>query len=210
MVKTCLTASKPNFYGLLNLPKRNPKIFWDIVMENDLFVMMLFNNYMSKVNFSIENKVTFTSCIICGELFNLIIKNFALVCPSRDIRIEIINQLKRCIPILSDFINKSQTMYRRLLKDETIKLPGRVTIKPLTTLRLLLAETLFNIVEVDVDRNYESLTKIYDSTYHMLFIFAMEKCHNNLYLVKFLAFLKLFFKHAPEITILNIIFKLNI
>ena len=38
----------------------------------------------------------------------------------------------------------------------------------------------------------------------------MERCHNSIYLTRFLSFLKIFFQYANEITILNVIFKINI
>jgi hypothetical protein len=53
-------------------------------------------------------------------------------------------------------------------------------------------------------------SNIHDSTYHLLFIFAMEKCHNNIYLAKFLEFLTLLFEYGSEMTLLNAIIKVNV
>lgn len=38
----------------------------------------------------------------------------------------------------------------------------------------------------------------------------MEKCHNNVYLVKFHQFVKILFKYGTEITILNAVIKVNL
>lgn len=62
----------------------------------------------------------------------------------------------------------------------------------------------------DHETGYDSLSKIHDSTYHLLFIFAMEKCHNNIYLNKFLNFCKILFKYGTEHTILNAVIKVNL
>ena len=38
----------------------------------------------------------------------------------------------------------------------------------------------------------------------------MEKCHNNIYLSKFLEFLELLFEYGSELTLLNAIIKVNV
>jgi hypothetical protein len=38
----------------------------------------------------------------------------------------------------------------------------------------------------------------------------MEKCHNNIYLAKFLKFLTLLFEYGSEMTLLNAIIKVNV
>jgi hypothetical protein len=101
-------------------------------------------------------------------------------------------------------------MYKFRDKDDTIKLTGGSTVKPMWELRIMLCELLFSIIESDVDASYESLGKIHDSTYHLLFVFAMERCHNTIYLAKFLKFLKILFQHGTEFVILNAIIKPNV
>lgn len=63
---------------------------------------------------------------------------------------------------------------------------------------------------MDTDKKYECLSKIYDSTYHLLFLYSMERCHNSIYLTRFLNFCRIFFTYGQEITILNVIFRINI
>lgn len=95
MVKTCITGITDNFYDLLNLPKRNFNMFWTIAFDNERFLMVMFNCFMEKLIFMIENKVVFNSSIICGELFNLMLKNFSKVCPKHEVRAVIIKSLKK-------------------------------------------------------------------------------------------------------------------
>ena len=44
ILKTCIIGVNPNFGGILNVPKRNVHIFFDIIMENKNVLMMLFDN----------------------------------------------------------------------------------------------------------------------------------------------------------------------
>ena len=93
--------------------------------------------------------------------------------------------IKKSMSLVCMYINKCQGMYKFRDKDLTIKLAGAATVKPMWELRIMLCELLFSIVEADSDSNYESLGKIHDSTYHLLFVFAIERCHNTIYLTKF-------------------------
>lgn len=210
VIKSGIHLARPNLSSILNQPKRDPMMLWNILMRVSSYVIMLFNTFITKINLAIENKAVFKSCVIAGELFNLILKNYDSVTTDKDVRIELLKELKLSIPTLCEFINKSQNIYRRLLKDETMKLAGSMTVIPFTDLRILLTETLFNIISQDTVKKYESLNRVFDSTYHTLFVFAIEKCHNSIYLAKFLEFLKIYFNNASEVSILNVVFRINI
>lgn len=75
---------------------------------------------------------------------------------------------------------------------------------------MLLSDVIFNMVIVDKETGYEAVNKIHDSTFHILMIQSMEKCHNNLYLAKFNQFLKIFFTQATNQTLLNSFVKTNL
>jgi hypothetical protein len=121
IVKTCIIGVNSNFTPILNIPKRNVNIFWSIIMENKNFIMILFDNYLSKLNFALENKVTFGSAIVSGEIFNLMIKNFDKICTDKETKLDLLNTLKKNLTLMSDYLCKSQYMYRRLLRDETLR-----------------------------------------------------------------------------------------
>jgi hypothetical protein len=75
---------------------------------------------------------------------------------------------------------------------------------------MLLSDVIFNMVIVDKETGYEAVNKIHDSTFHILMIQSMEKCHNNLYLAKFNRFLDIFFTQATNQTLLNSFIKTNL
>lgn len=74
---------------------------------------------------------------------------------------------------------------------------------------MLIAEVLFAVIQVDKETGYDSLNKIHDSTFHLLLIWSMEKCHNNIYLIKFNKVLRLYFKYATNESLLNSLIKTN-
>lgn len=195
---------------MLGLPKRNPQLFWDIVFQDKHFIKVIFENFIIKVNFAIENKFVFESAMICGKLFIEVCRNFTTICKTVGKRIVILKHIKKSISLICMHIHKSHTMYKFREKDEIYKLQGGLTVKPMRCLKIMLCEILFSIVEADSDSNYECLLSIHDSTYHLFFVHAMEKCHNDVYLNKFLRFLEIFFTYGNEFTILNAIFKINI
>ena len=77
-------------------------------------------------------------------------------------------------------------------------------------IRLLAAEVLFEICEVDLFSQGESFNFIHDSTFHILAIWAMRKCHNNIYLVKYTNFFINFCKRATDTTLINAFLKTNL
>lgn len=210
LIQNCVTLVKPNFHSTINLPVRDPFIFWDIITKNKNFVCKLFEIYLIKINFALENKTLLLSAYTCGKLVILITKNIHKISTQRERRYKIILELKKQISLLCLWINKSQKIYKLKEKEHQLKLPGSVTVLPLSNLRLQLVDCLFSIVACDSESGHECLTKIHDSTYHLLFVFAMEKCHNNIYLAKYLEFVKILFKYGTELTILNAVIKVNL
>ena len=64
-----------------------------------------------------------------------------------------------------------------------------------------------------MDANFftgEGCNCIHDSTFHILWIWAMDKSHNNIYLVKFLSFLATFLRKSSNITLMNAFIKTNL
>ena len=171
---------------------------------------VIFENFIIKVNFAIENKYVFESAIICGHIFTEICYNLAKICKKVGKRAKILKPIKKSMSLICMTIHKAHTMYKFREKDEVYKLQGGLTVKPLRCLKIMLCELLFSIVVADADSYYMSLLSIHDSTYHLMFIYAMEKCHNNVYLNKFLRFLEIFFTYGSEFCIQNAIFKTNL
>lgn len=68
---------------------------------------------------------------------------------------------------------------------------------------------LFSVILVDKETGYDSINKIHDSSFHILLIWSMEKCHNNIFHVKFYQILKIYFKYASDETMVNSIVKTN-
>ena len=74
----------------------------------------------------------------------------------------------------------------------------------------MVAEFLFALILTDKETGYESINKMHDSTFHILMIWSMEKCHNNIYLVKLREMLEVYFKYASNQTLLNSLIKTNL
>ena len=164
---------------------------------------------MIKINFTLENRYNFKSALLSGNFINLCLYYFDDIFVNKEVRQDTMNYIKSQISLLCFYINKSHKMYRMKQKEDSIKLPGGLTVLPQTDIRIILCTTLFYFVRTDDETMWSILTNIHDSTYHLLFVFAMEKCHNNIYLAKFLDFLRIFFEYATESTILNAIIKVN-
>lgn len=75
---------------------------------------------------------------------------------------------------------------------------------------MLVSEVLFNMILVDRETGYEAVNKVHDSTFHILVIQSMEKCHNNIYLSKFSNFIDVFLKYSTNQTLLNSFIKTNL
>lgn len=210
VIYSCTDLLNPERLADVNLPVRDPSIFWDLVMQNKFFMVNLFENFLTKINFGLENKTQFHSTYVTGQIMIHLIKIFPKIMSSNNIRFSVVTELKRHISQLCFYVNKSHKIYRMRDKTDSIKLPGSITIQPQTDLRILITETLFTVVAADYETGYECLNKIHDSTYHQLFIFAMEKCHNNIYLSKFLKFCTILFRYGSELTILNAVVKINL
>lgn len=83
-------------------------------------------------------------------------------------------------------------------------------MKPFGIIRSTLTEALFNTILADKETGYESVNKLHDSTFSILMIWALERCHNNIYLAQLSHVIKIFFKYANETTLLNSIIKTNV
>lgn len=79
----------------------------------------------------------------------------------------------------------------------------------MTDIRLLTAEVLFAVLEADSQFSAEGINCVHDSTFHILMVWTMEKIHNNIYLVKYLEFFKVFCQKANNLTLLNAFLKTN-
>lgn len=83
-------------------------------------------------------------------------------------------------------------------------------VKTLGDIRILVAEVLMSVVEMDVNCfTGEGCNCIHDSTFHILMIWTMEKSHNNVFLVKMLTFLATFLRKSSNITLMNAFIKTN-
>lgn len=82
-------------------------------------------------------------------------------------------------------------------------------ILTLGEMRILAAEVLFETVKVDLFSQGEALNMINDSTFHILSIWAFQRCHNNIYLVKYTEFFKTYCQRASPTSIINGFLKTN-
>lgn len=205
-----LKSSNTNFNEMLNIPNRDPSMFFNIINNNKQFIRTIFDNYMTKVNIALENKMFFYSAKVCGKIMNTCLYYFDDIFVSKEIRQNTMNYIKSHLSLICSYLMKSHKLYRFKNKDDVMKLPGGMTVEPFTDLRIMLVTTLFYFVRTDNETMWSITNSIQDTTYHLLFVFAMEKCHNNIYLSKFQEFLTIVFGYASEITILNMIFRLNL
>lgn len=210
VVTQCINNIKPNFGEILNLPKRNCHMLFDIISANKNFLVNQFECYMTKINFALENKTMFQSAYICGSMINNMLLNQDELMVNPQIRQQSMNYIRNHLALICYYITKSHRIYRMKQKDVTIKQPGHITIVPLSDLRILICTTLFNFIGTDHESGFNLLNHIHDSTYHVLFMFAMEKCHNNIFLAKFLSFQRLLFRNANDLTLLNAVIKINL
>ena len=86
----------------------------------------------------------------------------------------------------------------------------RQSIRGLSDVRLLVAELLFGVVEAERRFAGESSNFIHDSTFHILFMWCLEKSHNSLYLNKYLNFFTTFCSKANNVALINGFLKTNI
>ena len=189
IVTHCIALLHSEKFNDIGLPVRDPNIFFNLLTdhtcEKNCLVNQLFEFFLIKVNFALENKMVLQSALDCGEIVTLLLKNIDSVFPAPPKRNKVLLLLKKHTSLLCFHINKTHSTYRRLQGSLVIRLPGSLSVLPLTDLRITLTDTLFSLAKADSGTNYDILTKIYDSTYYLLFLFAMEKCHNNIFLAKF-------------------------
>ena len=105
-------------------------------------------------------------------------------------------------------INLSHTTFRARVNERMVIQSGLVLT--LGELRILLAEVLIEICNIDLFSQGEALNIIHDSTFHTLAIWALTRCHNNIYLVRYTEFFKLFCKKANTISLMNALLKTNV
>lgn len=79
----------------------------------------------------------------------------------------------------------------------------------MTDIRLLTAEVLFAVIEADSQYTAEGINCVHDSTFHILLVWALEKSHSSIYIVKYLEFFRIFCRKANNLTLLNAILKTN-
>lgn len=80
----------------------------------------------------------------------------------------------------------------------------------MSDLRIILVEVFFSLVLIDNESHYPILEFVHDSTFHILIIWSLMKYHNNVFLVKFSHFLKIFFGYASNQVLVNAVLKTNI
>ena len=97
---TLLKTSDSNFKDILNVPSRDPSMFFKIVNQNPDFVKSIFENYMIKVNLALENKVWLHSAKICGKITNNCLYYFDDIFTSKDIRQNTMNYIKGHLNLL--------------------------------------------------------------------------------------------------------------
>lgn len=105
-------------------------------------------------------------------------------------------------------INLSHTTYKARINDRLLLQSG--LILTLGELRLLAFEVLFETVKIDMFSQGEALNMISDSTFHILAIWSLERCHNNIFLVKYTEFFKLYCQRASSTSIINAFLKTNV
>ena len=206
--------------NLADLQKRETKHFFNLLFDNVTFTEGLIENYLIKIHFCLENRFFFQSGIESGQLCNLILTNLFEICEDRDIRIGIMGRFKMNLTIFCMYINKTYAYWnnhpyakksnKKKKADYKFKLPGNLFVDGLGNVTLCLIETQFNMALADHEAHYELLNKIPDSTHQVLYMCLFEKCHNNIFLTKFMDFNKLFFKHASENTLQMVILRNNL
>ena len=137
MFRHCLTNCTPNFHKILYLPKRNASVFFEQIFEKSEVFTVLLENYLSKFNLVITNKLELTSAIVSGEITNLILKNFLTLVEEKNVRKQILSELKHNIQNICILLEKCHTIYRWIIKDVVIKLAGSMTILPMCNARIM-------------------------------------------------------------------------
>jgi hypothetical protein len=125
-----------------------------------------------------------------------------------DVRYQLGIRLRDYLSDICRCINLSHTTYKARSNERLLLQSG--LILTLGEMRLLAAEVLFETVKIDLFSQGEALNMINDSTFHILAIWSLQKCHNNIYLVKYTDFFKLFCKRASPTSIINAFLKTNV
>lgn len=121
----------------------------------------------------------------------------------------IVKTLREYIPDVCKCINQSHFEYGANSTKVLVLSSGLV--QSLGDIRLLNAEILFEIAKLDLQSpQAAALDIIHDSTFHILLIWAVQKFHNNIYLVKFTEFFTQFCRRASNLSLVNAIIKTNL
>lgn len=128
--------------------------------------------------------------------------------PNTEVRYQIGIKLREYLSDVCKCVNLSEQVYKRPNGDKLVLQSGLV--ETLGDLRLLTAELLFEICQVDIFSQGESFNLIHDSTFHILAIWAMKKSHNNIFLVKYTAFFTQFCQRATDCSLINAFLKTNL
>ena len=107
-----LVPTNSKFTESLALPKRDPGLFLDIISQNKSFVSNIFDCYMIKINFALENKILFHSAYTCGKFMNTCLLYFDEIFKNKEQRKLTMNYIKSNLSLLCYYINKSHKMYR--------------------------------------------------------------------------------------------------
>lgn len=116
--------------------------------------------------------------------------------------------MREYLPDICKCINLSHQKYKPSATDTKLIPSGMV--EGLGDIRLLCAEVLFKLCKIDEFSQAESLNMIYDSAFHTLAIWAMKKCHNNIYMVEYTNFFVYFCRKANNLSLVNAILKTNL
>jgi hypothetical protein len=126
-----------------------------------------------------------------------------------DLKAQIVKTLREYIPDICKCINQSHFEYG--VNATKVMMLSSGLVRTLGDMRLINAEVLFEIAKLDL-HSPQSLTfdTVHDSTFHILLIWAIQKFHNNIYLVKFTEFFVQFCKRASNLSLVNAIIKTNL
>lgn len=177
--------------------------------DPEQLIFKIFRQFIAKIEYHLENKVLFHSSYWGGQLFNFICENIDFFIEKKEDRTEFARQLREYMSDICRLVNKGHTLYK-FREDDEVQLPDNLVVPSFGDIRMLISEVMFNMILVDKETGYEAVNKMHDSTFHILMIQSMEKCHNNIYLAKFSKFMDIFLAYATNQTLLNSFIKTNL
>jgi hypothetical protein len=206
--KSLNSASDMKFKKLMGLPNVDYSIFWSALLEAQpqKFFERLLRNYLFKIKVHHLNEMN--SGYFAGTLVNLILEN----CNTNDYMKKYAPDIHKTCLTMFQFLCKTLIHSHAWMNRKHIKvyLQSHIVDDPIGAGRILLVNTLRNIIWNDTENEFSIIADVGDTCWHTLILWFYEKKTNNMYQHVFYSILEKVFTVGTEKILITILFKLNL